>query len=354
MVDPERYWDCVDQAFECSSSGRYEEALRWLDQALLANPAGAEAYNGRGEILWDYLDRFPHERRKRREEALGGFSRAAEIEPQYLPAQLNRIEILIEEFQHFEEALRLADGLLAGSLEAGIEAEVYYLKAKALFYLDDLEGALFLLRRAIKTQGDVGIYRGFEGQILFEIGQFEAALRSLELALRLDPECAHSVYHLALVSEHLGRYEESEQLFTEAAHLAPDMYPLPVRMDPDAFESAAEVALASLPEEIRKYTVNCPVIIEDLPDAALVREHSLSPQILGLFLGVPITASGSNPLKATAVKLDVDKILLFKRNLEKVAATRPELVEQIAITLKHEVGHCLGMDEDEVERLGLG
>ena len=354
MVDPERYWDCMDQAFECSSSGRFEEALRWLDEALRANPVGAEAYNGRGEILWDHLDRFPHQRRKHRDQALGDFTRAGEVDPDYFPAQLNHIEILVEEFQQFEKALQLADGMLRRSLDSGTEAEVYYLKAKALFYLDDLEGALFLLRRAIKAHAEVGIYRGFEGQILFELGQFGAARRSLERALGLEPESAHSIYHQALVSEHLGLSEESEGLFAEAANLAPEMYPLPVRMGPEDFEAAAEAAFDKLPEEIRKYTANCPLIIEDLPHSDIIREHNLSPQILGLFLGVPITASGSNPLQATALKVDVDRILLFKRNLEKVSGTREELVEQIEITVKHEIGHCLGLDEDEIERLGLG
>ena len=354
MVDPERYWDCMDQAFECSSSGRFEEALRWLDEALRANPVGAEAHNGRGEILWDHLDRSPQQRQKQRDNALGDFARAAEVDPEYFPAHLNRIEILVEEFQQFENALELADSLLSRSLDSGTEAEVYYLKAKALFYLDDLEGALFLLRRAIKAHAEVGIYRGFEGQILFELGQFGAGRRSLERALGLEPECAHSIYHMALVSEHLGLREESERLFAEAANLVPEMYPLPVRMDAEDFETAAAAALEKLPAEIRTYTANCPLIIEDLPDASLIREHNLSPQILGLFLGVPITASGSNPLQATPLKLDVDRILLFKRNLEKVSGTREELVEQIEITVKHEIGHCLGLDEDEIERLGLG
>lgn len=354
MVDPERYWDCMDQAFECSSSGRLEEALRWLDEALRVNPNGAEAYNGRGEILWDHLDRMPGQRRKRRQEALRDFSRAIELDAGYFPAHLNRIEILIEEFQRFDHAVGLADELLTGALDSGTEAEAWYLKAKALFYLDDLDGALFLLKRAIKAHAEVAIYRGFEGQILFELGQFEAAQHSLERALALEPECAHSVYHLALVSEHLGLREESERLFGEAANLAPDMYPLPVRMELEDFEEAAEDALAELPEEIRRYTANCPVIIEDLPDVELVREHNLSPQILGLFLGVPITEPGANPMQSTSLKLDVDRILLFKRNLEKVASTHEELVEQIAITVKHEIGHCLGFDEDEIERLGLG
>ena len=151
----------------------------------------------------------------RAEEALDEFERAIEADGEYQPAHLNRIEILIEEFQEHEEALELADDLLQGTLEKPIEAEVYYLKAKALFYLDDLEGALFLLRRAIKLQGEVGIYRGFEGQVLFELGNFDEARRSLERGLALEPDCAHSTYHMALVMEHTGQLENAERSFAQ-------------------------------------------------------------------------------------------------------------------------------------------
>ena len=51
--DKDRYWDCLDQAMEASHSGRVEEALAWLDEALRVHPGGAEAHNGRGEIQWD-------------------------------------------------------------------------------------------------------------------------------------------------------------------------------------------------------------------------------------------------------------------------------------------------------------
>jgi tetratricopeptide (TPR) repeat protein len=204
MLDRDRYWDCLDQAMEASSNGQTDEALAWLEEALRANPSGAEAHNSRGEILWD---------NNRAEEALDEFERAIEADGEYQPAHLNRIEILIEEFQEHEDALDLSDELLQDTLEKPIEAEVYYLKAKALFYLDDLEGALFLLRRAIKLQGEVGIYRGFEGQVLFELGNFEEARRSLERGLALEPECAHSTYHMALVMEHTGALEDAERTF---------------------------------------------------------------------------------------------------------------------------------------------
>lgn len=340
MPDQDRYWDCVDQAHQASLGGRREEALAWLDEALRLNPLGAEAYSSRGEILWD---------NGHYDDALRAFERAADADPGFCPAQLNRIEILIEEFQEFEEALELSDQLLREGLEPSEEAEVYYLKAKALFYLEDLEGALFLLRRALKVNPDVAVYRGFEGQILFELGRFNDAMSSLSMARGLEPESAHTLYHLALCLEHSGQYEQAQGYFERSALLEPDLYPEPVRISLDQFEAVAAAAVASLPEHIRHYVDQCPILIEELPDASLVREGDLSPQILGLFQGIPVTDPD-----ASAPRLDIDRIVLFKRNLEKVAGDREELVEQIQITVKHEIGHFLGLDEEDVERLGLG
>ena len=344
MRDQDKYWDCLDQAMEASSGGRAEEALAWLDEALRANPMGAEAHNGRGEILWDH---------GRVAEALREFARAIEADAGYFPARLNRIEILIEEFGDHEEALALGDGLLSESLDPPTEAETYYLKAKGLFYLDDLEGSLFLLRRAVKTRGEVAIYRGFEGQILFELGRLVEAEQALRRSLTLDPGCAHSVYHMGLVAEHRGDYEGGDQLFERASGLTPEMYPLPVRMDADEFERVALEAVEQLPERVRDYISNCPILIEDLPSPEVVRTEKVSPQLLGLFLGVPVTVAGHDARFATAPRVDVDRIVLFKRNLEKAAASPEELREQIQITVKHEIAHYLGMDEEEVERLGL-
>ena len=171
MKNKDRYWDCLDQAMEASHGGRTDEALAWLEEALRAHPDGAEAHNGRGEILWD---------EGKIDEALHEFERALRAHSKFVTAHLNRAELLIEDLSEFEQAVTLCDELLAGRaelprLDRATEGEVHYLKAKAVFYLDDLEGALFLVRRALKTAGEVGIYRSFEGQILFELGRLEAA-----------------------------------------------------------------------------------------------------------------------------------------------------------------------------------
>jgi predicted Zn-dependent protease with MMP-like domain len=46
-------------------------------------------------------------------------------------------------------------------------------------------------------------------------------------------------------------------------------------------------------------------------------------------------------------------IVLFQTNLERFARSRAELEEEIRVTLVHEVGHFLGLDEDELYERGL-
>ena len=344
MMNNDRYWDCLDQAMEASHGGRTEEALAWLDQALLAHPEGAEAHNGRGEILWDA---------GRVEEALHEIELATGADPKFMTAHLNRAELLIEELAEYEQALQICDDLLAGRPELprpdrASEAEIHYLKSKALFYLDDLEGALFLVRRAAKAMAEVAVYRAFEGQILFELGRFMEARVKLDQAVLLDAESGHAIYHLALVLERLGEDEEGARAFRRANALDPDHYALPVRVDDATFEQAAADAIANLPRSVREEVEGVPVLVHDFPEEDLILEENVSPQILGIFIGIPRTEA-----EASAQARDVDRVILFKKNLEKVARTRAELVEQIHITLKHEIGHSLGLSEDDLERLGL-
>ena len=346
MRDEKGYWDCIDAAMEAAHNGETDKALAWLDKAIESHPQGAEAHNSRGEILWD---------EGKVEEALYEFEQSVGADPKFLVSHLNRAELLIEEFGEHEQAIRHCDELLAGGQDfarpdRATEAEIHYLKSKALFYLDDLEGALFLARRALKTAGEQAIYRAFEGQILFEMGQFEEACRPLERSVAMDPESAHAAYHLALALERTGGdAEEIRRCFERADALDPDHYPMPTAMEPATFERVAEAALADLPRSIRQYVENVPVLIEDFPSDELVEKEDVSPQILGIFLGVPRTEAS-----VTQPRPDVDRVILFKKNLEKVCRSEADLVEQIQITVKHEIGHYLGLSEDDLERLGLG
>jgi predicted Zn-dependent protease with MMP-like domain len=93
------------------------------------------------------------------------------------------------------------------------------------------------------------------------------------------------------------------------------------------------------------------VISEPLPtDVDLLAEDPpLSPHILGMFRG---TAAPLVSLDGPWSQMP-NQIVLYQRNLEHFAQDREELEEQIRITLLHEIGHYLGLNELDLEKRGL-
>ena len=76
---------------------------------------------------------------------------------------------------------------------------------------------------------------------------------------------------------------------------------------------------------------------------------AVPPDLFGLFTGPDLhelAEDHSAQLPPT--------IYLFQRNLERACPDTGSLREQIRVTLYHELGHLLGLDEDEVDAMGLG
>jgi predicted Zn-dependent protease with MMP-like domain len=114
------------------------------------------------------------------------------------------------------------------------------------------------------------------------------------------------------------------------------------------FDRAVEQALAAVPGEFRPHLENVIVEVRDRPDAKLMREEDVPDDLLGLYLGVPLEEKGPDlaPLPLP------DRILIFRDNLCAMCADWEELVDEIRITVLHEIGHHFGLDEDRLEQLG--
>lgn len=113
--------------------------------------------------------------------------------------------------------------------------------------------------------------------------------------------------------------------------------------------AAAEVEAiqSELPTDLRPAALEVPVRFESVASEALVAD-GFDPDLLGLFTGDPIgTASqdlGTFPAE----------ILLFLESLWDFVEADPELfVEEVRITYLHELGHALGLDEEDLEERGL-
>ena len=120
-------------------------------------------------------------------------------------------------------------------------------------------------------------------------------------------------------------------------------------MPREELERDLEQVIRELPERIALALREVPIVIEDLPSRAMLAgaEH-LAPDILGLFVG---TALGE--ASVFDVVREPNFVYLFQRNLERVSGTREELLEEARITLVHEIGHYLGLDEDDLAERGL-
>jgi predicted Zn-dependent protease with MMP-like domain len=109
----------------------------------------------------------------------------------------------------------------------------------------------------------------------------------------------------------------------------------------------AEAVLDGLDEPFRTDLASVPVVVEDRPSEELV-ESCFDPRAYGLFEG---------PDRAWASSLDApplpSRIVLFTSNLLADFPDRPDLEAQVEITVLHEVGHYFGLDEDDLERMGL-
>jgi predicted Zn-dependent protease with MMP-like domain len=74
----------------------------------------------------------------------------------------------------------------------------------------------------------------------------------------------------------------------------------------------------------------------------------LTPDLFGLFIGTNLRDESvfNVPGLPTA-------IYIFQRNLERACRSREELISEIGTTLYHELGHYLGLDEDDLYDLGV-
>jgi predicted Zn-dependent protease with MMP-like domain len=113
--------------------------------------------------------------------------------------------------------------------------------------------------------------------------------------------------------------------------------------------AATEVAatLAELPAPLRDRAAPVPVTFERAPHADFVAE-GIEPDTLGLFTG---PAFGEEESSVSPVP---PQIILYLENLWDFAAGDEEIyLEEVHTTYLHELGHYLGLDEDELTERGL-
>lgn len=122
-------------------------------------------------------------------------------------------------------------------------------------------------------------------------------------------------------------------------------------MEREEFEKIVEENFEQLPEQFKSEIDNVAVVVEDYPTDDLVGKLHLKSkhQLFGLYQGVPLSMRG--PWYGMSPVLP-DKISLYQRNIESVCRTTGEIRKKVYEVLVHEIGHYLGMNEEEIRSAG--
>ncbi|HET9325260.1 MAG TPA: metallopeptidase family protein [Candidatus Eisenbacteria bacterium] len=213
----------------------------------------------------------------------------------------------------------------------------------------DPDRALDALRGAERS-ADPALFFHLRALARFHRVDLEAARADADKALAVRPQLAEAHALLSRIHELLGDQDSSARHAEAANDIDPETFPPPLEVSDEAFDQLVEKSLAELPEVVRDHLQQIPVMVEPLPSRHLLiaEKPPLAPDLLGLFVGRHLLEQSHADLPAAP-----GAIYLFRRNLLRACRDQDELSREIRITVQHEVGHYLGLDEDDLERWGL-
>lgn len=259
--------------------------------------------------------------------------------------QVERVRDLLDEGE-LEEARAALEAMLRkrpGQADLCIENASLYLAE------GEPEAALEALRGAERS-ADPAMFFYLRAAARYDLVRFEESLEDAQRAIAVHPDHAAAWDLCSRVLEHLGRPEEAAKAATEAFTIDPEAFPLPLEVPDAEFDALVRRSLRELPKPIRAKLDELPVLVQPLPSREMLtaEDPPFTPDLLGLFAGRHIFTETS-----TAVPSAPGAICLFRRNLLRACADKEELAREVRITVQHEVGHYMGLDEDELDDWGL-
>ena len=112
-----------------------------------------------------------------------------------------------------------------------------------------------------------------------------------------------------------------------------------VEVTRERFEELVGEALDTIPPALTELIDNCVVLVED--------ESPDDPTLLGRYDGTPLTERGSGYTMAVP-----DRITIFRRPLLAMCDSEECVVEEVGITVVHEIAHHFGIDDERLHALG--
>jgi tetratricopeptide (TPR) repeat protein len=335
----------LDAAAKAYDAKEYDVALSCAEDELLDDPESAAAEQARGSAL-AALGRI--------DEARLAYTHALALDPDdpliladAANLYLTRGDVTRELDEIALEYARRGERRARRRRPELVE-ELDLLQGMALNDLGRSQEAVTKLGEALEHDPSDLDARYEHAVALFELCRFAEAKTDLKRFLGEKPDDAYGHHQLGLTLERLGETRAAKAELDKSTMLDKEAFPPPLAVTMDEFKGMVDSAVSGLPKPLREDLGKVKLSVEEMPELAdlTVDDPPLSPTILGLFRGEPIDTEDEESGEPRA-------ILLYRRNLVRVAHTREELAKQVKVTLWHELGHLRGADDDQLRLRGL-
>jgi len=110
-------------------------------------------------------------------------------------------------------------------------------------------------------------------------------------------------------------------------------------MSPQRFDELVSDALDEIPSALAKAIDNVVVLVEG--------RHPDEPDLLGLYEGIALTERDSTYAGALP-----DTITIYRDALLDICETEADVVDEVTVTVIHEIAHHFGIDDERLHELG--
>jgi tetratricopeptide (TPR) repeat protein len=210
---------------------------------------------------------------------------------------------------------------------------------RAALQIGDAAMARAALER-LQAAGDVdAITSLLLSQARFGTADLEGAVEAARSATDAQPDMAAGWFQQALALDRLGRPGPAALAWQRAAALDAERFHLPVQVDDDLWAACLKTALAALPETVRPFYGEVPVVWGQYPAVAdlLAEAPPLSPLLDAMYRGTP-------PMDPEDRQQQLpEQVTLFRGNLVLPSGDPTTLVHRIHAALVHEAHDWLGL-----------
>ncbi|GIJ35122.1 metallopeptidase family protein [Verrucosispora sp. WMMD703] len=112
-------------------------------------------------------------------------------------------------------------------------------------------------------------------------------------------------------------------------------------MERERFEELVGEALDEVPEELLALMSNVVILVEDDPPPG--------EDLLGLYEGHALTERGWDYAGVLP-----DRILIYRNPILRICHSDEDVVDEVAVTVVHEIAHHFGIDDARLHELGWG